>query len=387
MFNSLLVEDQPSEAAATQPFSVLLLLDLIQDLDLAHPLIDELRERTTVQLRVVVSSWLALHSPRVMAQLTALNIVPELIDRAALEQEDKPRLDGVRAILSMAESSLPPHRRAHMLFRRAKALGIPTFSFQHGVENIGLNYFEQPSGQNLEITSDHLFVWFGPESIPEATPEALKPKLLHVGRPRRPQLARHLGGVLLGFDQVCGVFENLHWSRFDQSFRRRFIEDLVALANARSEMAILLKPHHAGLWSTRNRQLFPDWPANLILADPTDPFWEPFTAPALIDIADFVITTPSTVALDAASAAKPVAVVAYDLDLPAYAPLPFIRNAEDWFTFVDEAGSAHDAQRRSAFLDVTVREDDVARTAVDHMVAIARRRARVAAQHPVTLYG
>jgi len=50
-----------------------------------------------------------------------------------------------------------------------------------------------------------------------------------------------------------------------------------------------------------------------------------------------VITTPSTVALDAARRNLQVAVVAHEMDIDNYRPLFQIRNAADWTTFVAEA--------------------------------------------------
>ncbi len=70
------------------------------------------------------------------------------------------------------------------------------------------------------------------------------------------------------------------------------------------------------------------------MIDPRDSQWERFTAPAFIVHADVVITTPSTVALDAALAGRRVAVVGYDLELPLYHPLPILRCSDDWRAFV-----------------------------------------------------
>jgi hypothetical protein len=47
-----------------------------------------------------------------------------------------------------------------------------------------------------------------------------------------------------------------------------------------------------------------------------------------------VITTPSTVALDAARAGKPVAVVGYGLDLSLYQPLTIIEGGRGWEEFL-----------------------------------------------------
>jgi hypothetical protein len=73
-----------------------------------------------------------------------------------------------------------------------------------------------------------------------------------------------------------------------------------------------------------------------VVIDPTDSAWEPHTAPALIASVDVVLTTPSTVALDAARSGRPVAVLGYDLDLPLYGPLPIIRGLSDLDAFLAE---------------------------------------------------
>jgi len=48
-----------------------------------------------------------------------------------------------------------------------------------------------------------------------------------------------------------------------------------------------------------------------------------------------VITTPSTIALDAALAKVPVAVSRYGLDLTYYSPLHLLDDFEDWQRYLD----------------------------------------------------
>jgi hypothetical protein len=50
-----------------------------------------------------------------------------------------------------------------------------------------------------------------------------------------------------------------------------------------------------------------------------------------------IITTPSTVALDAARRGLPAAVFAGDMDLLNYAPLPLLRKPAEWPAFVARA--------------------------------------------------
>lgn len=331
---------------------VLMFLDLVQDLDLALPLVDEALRRS-IPVRVVISTWLQRRSPRVVREMKLRDLAVEAASRESIVAGEAPILDGALAVVSPAESSLSAHERAHVLFRRARDAGVPTFSLQHGVENVGLAPTDG-GGEEPSLLSDHLFVWSASRDRWAHISQALRPRLVHVGRRVSPP--RPIGDVraaLAGFKQIVVVFENLHWDRYDRSWRNQFVADCLEFAAVDPERCVVLKPHHAGLWSIRHTHLFPQWPQNLVLADPTDPFWEPFTAPSLLELADAVITTPSTVALDAAQAGKPVAIAAYGLDLAAYSPLTLLHSLQDWLTFAANGASIADAQRRAIFLAKT----------------------------------
>jgi hypothetical protein len=81
---------------------------------------------------------------------------------------------------------------------------------------------------------------------------------------------------------------------------------------------------------------------------------------------DSVITTPSTVALDAVLAGKPVGVVGYDLELPLYEPLPILRSGEDWGRLVATTGLPAEAAAR--FLRRNVVRSDAGGTILDRMI-------------------
>ena len=328
-------------------------LDLVQDLDLALPVVDEALRRS-IPLRVVVSSWLQKRSPRVLHEMTLRGLSVETISRESVISRELPLLSGALAVVSPAESSLPAHERSHILFQRARELAVPTFSLQHGVENVGLAPPAAGDANEVSLLSDHLFVWSPRSAVSDVSP-ALRPRLVHVGRRvSPPKPIEDVRAALAGFKQIAVVFENLHWDRYDRGWRSQFVADCLEFAAVDPERCVVLKPHHAGLWSTRHTHLFPQWPQNLVLADPTDPFWEPFTAPSLLELADVVITTPSTVALDAVQAGKPVAIAAYGLDLAAYSPLTLLHSLQDWLTFAADVSSIADAQRRAIFLAKTI---------------------------------
>jgi hypothetical protein len=137
----------------------------------------------------------------------------------------------------------------------------------------------------------------------------------------------------------------------------------------------LVKPHHAGQYLAKSWHLLKGAPPNVVLADPASPLWEPLTASAIIGSADAVITTPSTVALDAARAGCPVAVTRYGLRLSLYEPLPLLECAEDWLAFLDgvTANSGAFAGRLQDFCRRHVLEGDAVGRILDRISSDALR--------------
>ena len=135
---------------------------------------------------------------------------------------------------------------------------------------------------------------------------------------------------------TVSFFENLHWNRYSDFYRKQFFKDLRALSEKYSSVQFLLKPHHAGQWTTKNRKTNHEFPSNVLILDPMDARWEPYTGPEYILASNLVVTTPSTIACDAAIMGKPVVVVAYDLSLEAYNPLPLMRQEEDYCKAIEE---------------------------------------------------
>jgi hypothetical protein len=336
-------------AVEDRPVTLLLLLDLIQDIPLSLPIVELAANTPGMKLRVAVTSWLTEEKDQVVAELRKRGVEPEIYDRRTIVNGAAPSLDGVDALLTVVETTLNAHKRGHLLTLRAQSLAIPTFTLQHGLENVALTYFDEIHDQSVDIHSDHIFVWFPLEDVPAVVPAKIRPRLVHVGRPRsapRAELPREL------FDnqRMIAVFENLHWHRYDRRFRERFMQDCFAMAQAFPDQAIVLKPHPAGQWTAKLRAELTDWPRNLLLADPGEAMWANLTADGLISSAEMVITTPSSVVIDALQLNRPVAVAGYGLDLPLYSPLPILRRFDDWINFVSSShGSIQAAQARARF--------------------------------------
>jgi hypothetical protein len=230
---------------------------------------------------------------------------------------------------------------AHALALRAGKAGIPTFTLQHGFENIGLSYKDLVFGSDVRFASGNVFIWFAAENLPAWVPPDTFVRIIPTGSPKTmsPPLVAHPLPDLGSWSRKIGVFENLHWHRFSESYKREFLADLDRAAERFPDTLFLIKPHSAGRWLVRNSFLVP-MRQNIRFINPLEPEWQIFTAPALIQHLDATITTPSTVAVDAARAARPVAVLGYDLDLPLYAPLPVLSRFDDWCAFIDQLGDA-----------------------------------------------
>ncbi|MDX2235642.1 MAG: glycosyltransferase [Hyphomonadaceae bacterium] len=333
--------------------TITFLVDLVQDLDVLLPVIDAARGRG-LKCYVIVS-WRALaQQPRLAQALIDRGIGPTMVEASG--QLDARYLRDSDALVMAAESSLAAHRLAHGLAVIARGLGLRCASIQHGLEMEGLT---MGAAQPVTFASDVIFGWGPVESLPSFVPADVRGRVVPVGRPAppAPTSVPHEGVRV-------GVFENLHWDRYTPRYRRAFEQSLEEAARRRPDVTFVLRPHPAGRWTTRQPGRF-DRPNIQLLNAHQQPI-EPVIAGV-----DAVITSPSTVALDAVQAGKQTAVFAGDIDmLPAYEPLPLLRSAKDWLQFLDAApaGGANAAAHR-AFLARTVVAGDASARILDALCA------------------
>jgi hypothetical protein len=343
-------------------------LDLIQDLELLLPLIDEWRDDPRWTLTIIVSDSILVSSPRMLRALLKRGVIPLVLNRRDALLGNDQLVRGLDVLITASESTASTHKFGHFLTKMANHNGVRTYTLQHGLENVGLTYFDKQYGADVTFASDRVLIWGKPEDLSSKTPQQTRDKALAVGR------TVALNGVSsapaieqLQARTLVGVFENLHWERYSSDFRAHFLADLLETVGARPDSVFFIKPHPAGQYlSKRFGLLGKKPPSNLIVADPTQPEWEPFSVGAMLPLCTAVITTPSSVALDAAELDKPVAVAAYGLPLSIYHPLPLLQTAADWLAFVDAAIAAapHLAQAACEFRNrVRIEGSTVARIA------------------------
>jgi len=299
---------------------VLFFFHLFQDLEVLIPLMKEAQKQGQPVLAVV--HRLALKQYPLMAKT---------LEEAGFSYRRHEgtwvsgwrHLRGVRAVVTACDSNVPAHRRGHQFVRWARVFGVPTFTTQHGLDNIGLSYTDSEyPAETVRFASRYVLTWGDSKTLLPNLPWSTRKKTIPVG------LMKESRKPLAGESLQVSVFENLHWDRYSDGFRRSFLEDLKGTAESFPEVTFILKPHGAGRWMTHRFK--GEWkpPANLQVLDPAQPGGP--TAMDLITRSFLVITTPSTVAVDSALCDTPVAIVGYDLALKKYEPLPILRQRADW---------------------------------------------------------
>ena len=347
---------------ALPPTRLLVFLDSILDADILGPIIARAAADRRFSLAVLMTRRFVT-TTKGKSNLLPANVHSAVLPHRWVRYLGQPSLLRYDALLTTAESSAPAHATAHALTRRANHQGLQTFTVQHGLENVGLTYTDREHGPETSIAAQRIYLWGSAATLHPVFASGVANRCLTVGCPKPVEVL----GIIDQTQSAILVCENLHWSRFDDKFRQRFLAVLATAAARMPKCSFLVKPHPAGRWMmTRETQ---GWPENVQLIHDRHPLAS-LALPELLAMVDGVITTPSTAALDAARAGKAVAIVGYDLDLPLYEPLTTIRSAEEWLEFARMVGEG-EARRilrsqASAFVaQVCVTGDAVSRIIED----------------------
>ena len=342
---------------------VMFLLQQFQDLDLICPVAEAACASPDLEVRVAILTKIAVPATRRLRVLRERGA--ELVfwhGRELVAGKMMIAPGDFDVAVTASDGSGPGARYASAFVRAANAAGAVTLNIQHGLDNSGLTFGPPPALHKTQFNAGFVLTWGDVERLTEAADPATRAKVIPVGCPKRHLRREDAADFPLAGRQFIAVFENLHWWRYDGEYRRRFVQDLIDSAIAAPDLVFLLKPHMGGRWFTKE-QAGRRLPPNLIAADPGAPQWRRFTADSFLAHAAGVITTPSTIALDAARYDLPTALVAYGIEAENYAPLFRIEQGEDWRAFVQQARTgSHDMTNVRTFRDaVVVPGDAVAR--------------------------
>jgi hypothetical protein len=276
--------------------------------------------------------------------------------------------DSSRVMLCAAESNLLPHRLAHTLVQKANQKGLFTATIQHGFEMPGLTYHDSlQSVRKIKFSARRIYLWGSTEGLHPWVPAETRRRCMSVGL---PTMVHHCSAPkMLRRDKplTVGIFENLHWLRYSAQYRRFFLEGVHLLLARYPNVQYILRTHPQGRW-LEGEDAKPLLQFQNVKVLSTNELEEDSLLSALASI-DAVLTTPSTVAVHAAGLGLPVAVIAHDLELGRYAPLPLIKNQVDWSSFVEALSEAsklsryHDLSRE--FVENSIYSGDAAGRIVD----------------------
>ena len=238
----------------------------------------------------------------------------------------------VRALVCATESNLLPHRLAHQIALHARRHGIYTTVVQHGYEMPGLTYHDNlQSIRKMWFASERIYLWGSAQLVHQMVPAATRAKCLTVGCPSGISAPGEFTARKAD-TPIVGVFENLHWLRYTEKYRHLFIDGLRNLVEHCPEVSYKIRTHPQGRWLDSNSALSLLKLPNVTVAPELGSAEEALHA--LFKSAKGVITTPSSVALQAAQAGLPVAVVGGGLDLSRYQPLTQLSKHKDWIEFI-----------------------------------------------------
>jgi hypothetical protein len=316
---------------------LLVYIDLVQDIDVLLPVLLRARTQPGLSLRIKVARWLETAAPRVSALLRQHGLAFTTIPRRRVTAGEGPSLWGIDGLLTASESDQEAHRAGHALTLRARRQGLPTFTLQHGIDSLA-----PPEAPQIAFASETILSWFTAGQAPDSVNASKRARLVPVGRPV-------LAGATVEPRYDIGLFENLHAARYTEDQRAEFFDRALALIRSRPDLLFHVRPHPAGPgqgWIDRGVGDMP----NVTLVTPAEAVRNTLSGTAAVATARRIITTPSTVALDAAGSGRPVA-LAFDGG-PLYSGLPVLRSAANWLDFTAEP-------------DTTPSEDFLARFRVD----------------------
>lgn len=317
---------------------VLIGINLIQDLSLAFPIIKE-AENQGLKCSIWTSVTAVKLYPQILSELQKCDTDWQILTDDLSEIRDLGFPKSISTVFSVTESNLRPHRFTRQLTNNANASGVFTATMQHGYENIGLSYSDELHDiKRIQFASSKIFTWGSLDNLHPDIPAETLQKCIPVGCPK-PIISESPEIKTLSEDSAIfvGIFENLHWHRYSENYRSFFLTAVEQIAMLYPNVKFLVKPHNAGMWLTSRHKGNKPEVKNIIIADPSSSEWSGVTAPQLLNRLSAVITTPSTVALDAARVMLPTAVVCYDLELDNYQPLSLLITITDWSEFLDQA--------------------------------------------------
>lgn len=364
----------PNKPAVHHPAEFVLLISRPQDIELLMDIYQEGRQRDDINVCFWITKRAVDRFPAILKRLLELNISPEYTLSHAKLFQAIGHLRRVDGLLTTVESTLAAHKIPYKLTQLANAIGVHTYTMQHGFENVGLTC--RPETRFLAHT---VLTWGGIENLSADISSETRRKCVPVGCPKIHLSIPPVPVLQDNTPLIIAVFESLHAERFNDDYVSQFFRDLQAMVKYFPKLRFILKLHPGGLMRSPLCIKLLNSLTGLEVLDPTNPETACWTTQKLLTYAITTITTPSTIALDAALAGKPVAVLRYRETYAYYGyyePLPLLDQAEDWLKFLEKSTNNSEGFQpgKTAFLNKVILPGDAANRILDLVVDKSRKR-------------
>lgn len=329
---------------SSRALKLVLLISRPQDIDLFIDIYRHARTRPDIEISFWATKRALTHFPATRKLLAEAGMQPSFhlghgnLIAATL------KLLKIDAFLNTVESTVARHKVPYLITTIANASGVHTYTMQHGFENVGLTYNDPDLGHEVRFAAQHVLTWGPVNQLPGIVAPETRRKCLAVGSPKvhltRIDKPRKATTETADHPPIIAVFEGLHVDRFDDRYLRLFFTDLQHLADTFTNLHFILKPHPGIVKRSRIHTEFLYSLRGIKVLDPARRESTIWSTPKLLTHALAVITTPSTIALDAAMVAAPVAVTRYGQQIPYYdyyKPLPLIDTTRDLENFISLA--------------------------------------------------
>jgi len=291
------------------PRRIVLLISRPQDVELLLGLYGKAQSDRNLSPTFWLVNKCVRRFPNVLTELREKNANIEMVVSINQLLKILNKLMRTDIFLSTVESTAARHKLPYIITRLANATGLLTYTIQHGFGNSGLTYCNKIRGPNVKFCAKTVLTWGPTEELPAWVSSDTRDKAIAVGCPKTPFVTENASSVKAGARPIIGVFENLHWDRYDEAYVALFLNHLEETARQRREFRFVLKSHPASV-SKRSKELRIRLSSmeNVDVADLLGSEESALTTPWLLTHALGVITTPSTIALDCALANTPAAV-------------------------------------------------------------------------------
>lgn len=318
------------------PLRIVLLISRPFDVELLIGLHEKAKQRKDIFVTFWVLKKCDKRFPEVLALLTGKRAIVDLVVSFVRPLKLLKKLKQADVFLSTVESTAAPHKLPYIITKMANAMGVSTYTLQHGFENIGLTYCDEIHGPDIKFAAKTVLTWGQTEELPAWVDKETLDKSIAVGCPKKHVIFENNPSTGKGGRPIIGVFDNLYWHRYDEKYRSTFLKHLKDISKQRKDFRFILKCHPNDV-RKRSKEMTVKL-HRLKNVEVVDLLGEEgnLTTSWLLSRAVGVITTPSTIALDGALANVPVAVSRYGLDLTYYSPLCLLDDIEDWQQYLDQ---------------------------------------------------